>query len=507
MAGELHPDIARLLVRAHLLPVDEPGPWAAISDAGDTAYRAALRRWAELREAPPGIPYAGIATVLGRCFGDDRALVTLLSTDDERAEREASAEQPTALELVQPWTAGFAGHSPGSGLLASVLGASILELLGSGELPLTSLEALHQVRAEPRQGYFLELRRQVHPAHRDTVRQDEAERFTDIALQAAAAASPNDPRVLQTVLSYWGEAQPLDDVPTADPDPGEAPASWYATCSLIAALRRTQSAEQLVGLAHESDFWRESRRAGDAYVTALESSTAPSAEERLFDISRSETAVAGSAVAAIAARRVRLAGATPILLPRILAVHEALQASGVIDRTPGPRTVQLLTRQATTSDTALDLAVATLTAFGRASTLSALATSGLHALVQQALDALTLIDREPGARYRLVDAGGAAIEASRTGRGGTSTVYLSVSTPLPAALEELVEHARDAGDNRRLRRIRQSRRGTISYAWIDPDTWSEFLDWIAATPLPDPAPVPPPRVRGQGLLGRLFGGS
>lgn len=500
MPAELDPFIARLLARPEWLPTWTTGPWAAIADAGEPAHRKALDRWNAVRDGDDTRAYAAVAVVLAECFDDERALLGL-------AERIDRAEM---MEAVLPFARIMTPRGRCARTLERLFLSRLLHEVGEASLRDDLVAALEHLEVDDGSDVYLPMRRALVRDLAGTPLESAAERYADRLLVTACRAAPDRDDVRQTVLSYWGQAAPLDSVPTAEHAPDEAPASWLATCALIGRLRRAEHAEQLIALAHDTDFWREGR-AGDAeaYVDALERSTASDAEDRLLEIAKADVPASGRAVSAIARRRTRMAEAPTIVAPRIEAVTSELIAAGALSAAPGPRGAALLDETARTSDTTLDLAARVLEASGRAVAFDLDAGSQpLAAHVRGALEAVTLAVGERRFGYVIDDHEDAGVEVRRELTG--ERAVFAGDRMGAGALDALVPDGADEG-GRELRRIRIDPEH-VTYAMLKPDAWSAYLDWAATSPLPEPSPVPARRAAPAssgpalgGFLGRLLG--
>lgn len=514
MSAELDPLIARAAERPEWLPNWMRGGWAALTDAGDPAHRIALDRWNRVRDIADQPAYAAIAVLLAEAFDDDRALRSFAETTP-RAE---------AAELLAPLAPVMTPGGGAARLIERLLLWRLTDQAGDGRLRHDLLVALGHLRTDDDGDVYLTMRRAIAGKLAGSEVEQEAERFSDRVLVTAARATPDSPDVLRTVLSYWGEAEPLDTVPTAEPDDDAAPASWHATCALIGGVRRRSDAERLVELAHDTEFWKEGPpRDALAYVAGLERSAAPSADDKLLDVARGGLPASGEAVAALARRRVRLAGATPILLPRIAAVTTALRDAEVLDSAPGPAGSALLVSSlepgstrlpegVVAADSALDLAAKVLGASGLAVTVPLSATdAALPEFARRSLSAIALLAGAKRSPFDIDDHTDIGAGVDATNRESGVRASFTEGTVSAAAFDALVPDARD-DLGRELQRIRIDDR-SVTYARVEPAAWSTFLDWAAATELPDPAPVPPRRdaptpADGSGiggLLGRLFG--
>ncbi|GGA60465.1 hypothetical protein GCM10011490_08280 [Pseudoclavibacter endophyticus] len=505
MPAELDPFISRLISRPEWLPTWSNQPWAAIADAGDPAHRRALERWGAVRDHVDPAAYAGIAILLIEAFDDDRALLAFAEATDREA----------FFEAILPYAPIMAPGGRGSRSVGKLFLTRLLHSLGDGVLRTDIIDAIRHLRIDDRGEVYLVTRRALASELNGTPAQDAAERYADLVLIAAAEATPDRPEVMRTVMSYWGADEPLDDVPTAETQGIEAPASWLATCALIRRSRRAADAERLIELAHDTDFWRSTAKEGpgaldaSAYVDGLEHSVADSAEDRLLEIAKADLPVSSRAVAAIARRRARMAGAPPIAQPRVDAVTAALLEAGLLEQEPGPRGAEIIREHATATDSPLDLAALVLGVSGRAITFDLAAGAGpLAPLVTRSLAAIALATGSRRIPFDIDDHEelGAGVEARNVDTG--VRVVFQGSRMGAAEFDALVPDDVDS-DGRGLQRIRIDA-DHVTYAYVDPSAWGQFIDWAATTPLPDPAPVPPRRSAQPGgeiggLLGRLFG--
>jgi hypothetical protein len=192
---------------------------------------------------------------------------------------------------------------------------------------------------------------------------DTAERAADNLLVAAARATPDSYDVQRVVLSYWGEAEPLDAVPTANPRPGDPPTSWTATCEVLAGTRSARVAEKFNQLAESYDELR--GRELEEYVDALKRAHAPFADTKLLELAKSDSAAASLAVRALADRRRRLAKAQPPMTERFDAIVEALHEHGILTELPGVQARAALAKQRTADEEPLQAALAIADAYAR----------------------------------------------------------------------------------------------------------------------------------------------
>ncbi|MGO2110887.1 MAG: hypothetical protein ACTH31_04675, partial [Pseudoclavibacter sp.] len=206
MATELDPFIERLIRRPEWLPTWSTHPWAAIADAGDAAHRLALERWNAVRDQADTAAYAGIAVLLVEAFDDDRALMNFAET----------TARESFFEALLPYSPILTPGGRAARALGKLFLTRLLHALGDGMLRTEIIDAIAHLRIDDRGEVYLVTRRALASELRGSPAQDEAERYADRVLIAAAEATPDRPEVLQTVLSYWGADEPLDDVPTAE---------------------------------------------------------------------------------------------------------------------------------------------------------------------------------------------------------------------------------------------------------------------------------------------------
>lgn len=379
---------------------------AIIADGGDAAYRKALARWNTLRVRGDRDAQAGIALILADAF------------DDHRAIDEIAATWPEVFPEQFAWRTAIA--EPGT-RTRRAFGAKALAALrdwgehGTAEnLPVEATQALRILHPDDAEEVYLPLRRLLlERAHELVVRRnsaataaaeeaakgaeadaanddedapgasptpaddlaqleaamasselvDAAERAADNLLIAAARATPDSYDVQRVVLSYWGEAEPLDAVPTANPRPGDPPASWTATCEILAGTRSTRVAEKLNELAEGYDELR--GRELEEYISALERAHAPFADAKLLELAKSESGAAGLAVRALADRRRRLAKAQPPMMARLDALVEGLHEHGILTELPGVQARAAIAKQRTPDEEPLQAAMAIADAYGR----------------------------------------------------------------------------------------------------------------------------------------------
>ncbi|KAB1643271.1 hypothetical protein [Gulosibacter chungangensis] len=343
---------------AHPEQVDPSGvDIAVIADAGDAGYRATLGSWNKLRFGTDRDAHAAIAYILAEAFEDGRGL-----------EEIASSWQETFPEEIA-WRALIGQPSK---ILTSVFGPkavaelrSWLESNGSGALPKDAARAARLLRADDRGAVYLELRRMlVNSAEPEEL--DAAERIADDLLVAAASGTPDRAEVRRTVLAYWGEEPPLDDVPTAEPDPGESPASWEATCELIARSTQPAFADRVIEIVFADDeSWNGPGSDAEALVHALGDSAGATADAKLLDIAKAQVPMSGLAVRTLASRRRRLAGAEPELLARLNAIIVGMRDQGILEATPGPKTRLALARDRSADEDPQKVAMTVASALGR----------------------------------------------------------------------------------------------------------------------------------------------
>lgn len=333
-----------------------------IADGGDAAYRAALTRWNRIRDTDARDAGAGLAVILGDAFDDARALEYIAAEWDEVFPEELA------------WRCAL--RTP-SRALRRAIGAKALaalrEWLESGtaeELPAEAARACRILAPDDHGEVYLQARRllieraQQHIVRTGSGDTDAAERVADDLLVAAAKATPDSPEVQQTLLSYWGEAQPLDVVPTAEPAAGAMPASWHANCEVLAGTSSQSAAERfadLIGDIEEVELG--GSEAGD-YLHALSQSEFADADARLLEFAKSENPAAGTAVRELAARRRRMAGGHPAFLDRVNALIDGLLKHGLLTETPGARAREALAEQRNDDESPLAAAAVIADAFG-----------------------------------------------------------------------------------------------------------------------------------------------
>ncbi|UQN15767.1 hypothetical protein [Gulosibacter sp. ACHW.36C] len=384
---------------------------AIIADGGDTAYRRALARWNSLRERNDKDAQAGIALILADAFDDHRAI-------DEIAET-----WPEVFPEQFAWRTVIA--EPGARTRRAFGAKSLAALRAWGEdgtaadLPADAAQAARMLHPDDAEEVYLPLRRLLlERAHEEVVRRnsaasaavaaddgddkdnaddestkaaedaeqpaeptatddltqleaamaasdlvDTAERAADNLLVAAARATPDSYDVQRVVLSYWGEAEPLDAVPTANPRPGDPPASWTATCEVLAGTRSPRVAEKFNELAESYDELH--GRELEEYVDALERAHASFADAKLLELAKSDSAAASLAVRALADRRRRLVKAQPPMTERFDAIVEALHEHGILTELPGVQARAALAKQRTADEEPLQAALAIADAYGR----------------------------------------------------------------------------------------------------------------------------------------------
>ncbi|MFD2674247.1 hypothetical protein [Gulosibacter bifidus] len=333
-----------------------------IADGGEAAYRKALSRWHELRETDRRDAHAGIAVILGDAFDDDRALARIATEWDEVFPEEIA------------WRC--AVRKP-SRQLKRVFGAKALAALNDwvesgsdAELPAKAARACRILAPNDHGTTYLMARRLLlERAQAAIVRDgkgdtDAAERVADDLLIAAAIATPNSPEVQQTLLSYWGEAQPLDTVPTAEPLPGAMPASWQASCAILERTDSQTVAERFADLIGDvEEVERGGSEAAD-YLAALSGSSFADADARLLEFAKSENPAAGVAVRELAARRRRLAESHPAYLDRVNALVDGLREHELLHEVPGRLAREALAKQRNADESLLSAAAAIADAFG-----------------------------------------------------------------------------------------------------------------------------------------------
>lgn len=376
---------------------------AIIADGGDAAYRKSLARWNSLRDRNDKDAQAGIALILADAFDDHRAI-------DEIAET-----WPEVFPEQFAWRTVIA--EPGARTRRAFGAKSLAALREWGEhgtdadLPAEAAQAARMLHPDDAEEVYLPLRRLLlERAHEAIVRHnsaasaaaevaddestepaedaeqtaeptatddltqleaamaasdlvDTAERAADNLLVAAARATPDSYDVQRVVLSYWGEAEPLDAVPTANPRPGDPPASWTATCEVLAGTRSPSVAEQFNQLAEGYDELH--GRELEQYIDALERTNAPFADTKLLELAKSDSGAASLAVRALADRRRRLAKAQPPMTERFDVLVEALHEHGILTELPGVQARAALAKQRTADEEPLQAALAIADAYGR----------------------------------------------------------------------------------------------------------------------------------------------
>ena len=312
----------------HAEQADPNGVYAAlVADGAEKAYRALLDKWVRMRDSGKRDLVAGLALMLAHSFDDHRAVEY----------------------IAQNWSAPFPDEfawrcylQPASEPVRRAFSPKVIEELrtwlvahDADSLPLDLARSARTLRADDRGAVYLQLRRdltEAAPQPNDPA----VERVTDELLVAAASATPDRPDVRNTVLSYWGLEQPLDAVPTGEPQPGEQPASWTATCELIHRTRDAAFADRVIEVAHgHREGWTSSSMAAEQYLRALEATVGNTAETHLLEIARAEVPASGLAVQLLAARRRRLAGVRPPLLKRVELVLDGMHVSGLLARYEG----------------------------------------------------------------------------------------------------------------------------------------------------------------------------
>ena len=387
---------------------------AIIADRGDAAYRKALARWNTLRERGDRDAQAGIALILADAF------------DDHRAIDEIAATWPEVFPEQFAWRTAIAEPGARTRRAFGAKALAALRAWGehgtAEDLPVEATQALRILHPDDAEKVYLPLRRLLlerthelvvrrdsaasaaaeeaekraeadaaaneqdeespkdeaapenEPTPTDDLAQleaamatselvDAAERAADNLLVAAARATPDSYDVQRVVLSYWGEAEPLDAVPTANPRPGDPPASWTATCEILAGTRSTRVAEKLNELVEGYDELR--GRELEEYISALERAHAPFADAKLLELAKSDSGAAGLAVRALADRRRRLAKAQPPMIARLDALVEGLHEHGILTEMPGVQARAALAKQRTPDEEPLQAAMAIADAYGR----------------------------------------------------------------------------------------------------------------------------------------------
>lgn len=332
---------------------------AILADAGEPAYRQTLNRWNALRDGDDKDAVAAIAVMLADAF------------DDPRGYADIAATWPDVFPEQLAWRCALAEPSR---LMRRTFGAKALAALEAWaqqgtveELPTPACAAARILAPADRDELYLATRRVLleranthalaHPEAQDVV--DAAERCADDLLIAAAKAHPDDPLTARTVLSYWGLERPVDSVPTAHPRPGELPASWAATCELLAATTLVPVQDALLEQLDPDELTPQELH---DYLDALRRSPAESADARLLELAKRGN---GQAVRALARRRRTLAKAAPPLLPRVNTLIDGLLANGILLETPGDRARTALAQERTDEEGAQDAAAAIAAAYGQ----------------------------------------------------------------------------------------------------------------------------------------------
>lgn len=342
---------------------------AVLADAGDPAYRAALDRWNALRGGDDRDAHAAIAMVLADAFDDRRALEGIAAEwpeafPDQFVWRTFLAPAtdplretfgPKVVDGLRTWardalraTSDERDAAGGDAEDAAAPGPDVAEppadaadaadATAPADLPADLARAARTLRWPEGGDVYLPLRPLL-LARAGAERADEAERVADDLLVASAAANPDHDLTRRAVLSYWGQERPIDAVPTAEPAPGEAPASWHATCELIARTREARFADRVIEIAHtHTDAWQGPGFDGESYVRALERSAGTTADDHLLEIAKADVPASGLAVRALADRRRRLAGAEPAYAALVDAIIGGMRETGVLTGPVGPRT-------------------------------------------------------------------------------------------------------------------------------------------------------------------------
>ena len=330
---------------------------AVIADAGDAGYRATLNSWNKLRFGTDREAHAAVAYILAEAFDDNRGLeeiatnwpetfpeeIAWRATIGEPSKHLAAAFGPKAITELRTW----------------------LESNGSGALPKDAARAARLLHPDDGGSVYLELRRML-VTSAEPEELDAAERIADDLLIAASTGTPDRPEVRQTVLAYWGEEPPLDDVPTAEPDPGESPASWNATCALVAHSAQPAFADRVIEIVFVDDeSWNGPGSDAESLVRALGESAASSADAKLLEIGKAQVPMSGFAIRTLAARRRRLANAAPEMIERLNAIIVGMREHGVLDATPGPKTRLALAKERTAEEDPQKVATIVAAALGR----------------------------------------------------------------------------------------------------------------------------------------------
>lgn len=301
---------------------------AIIADGGDAAYRTALDRWNTLRKSSDRDAHAAIAFVLAEAFDDRRAMDGIATEWPE-----IFPEELAWRTLVQPATRSMreAFGPKALNALKAWLASDLSE-----ELPVDAARIARTLTPDDDGKVYLETRRELVSRAED---KDAAELVADDLLVAVAAASPDRLEVRRTVLAYWGEEQPVDDVPTAEPAHDDAPASWFATCELIARSAHPAFADRVIEIASDDqDAWDSAGADAESLVRALGESNGETADAKLLEIAKAAVPVSGLAVRILAERRRRLSGAEPEMAARFDAIVEGMVGSGILTERPGKRT-------------------------------------------------------------------------------------------------------------------------------------------------------------------------
>ncbi|SJM66693.1 hypothetical protein [Gulosibacter sp. 10] len=330
---------------------------AIVTDGGDEAYRAALGRWNRLRHQDDRDAHAGIAYILAEAFDDLRGL------------QELASEWPETLPEELSWRLAVAGPSQA---IREVFGPKVLAPLRDWldasmgeEVPHEEARIARTLFPDDDGEVYLPLRRVL----MEVVDIDDpgpAERVADDLLVAAASATPDSQDVQRTVLAYWGEEPPLDEVPTADPLPGEPPASWYATCELIARSRRPEFADRVIEVAtRDEEAWNGPGSDAETLVLALGESAGGTADAKLLEIAKARVPMSGTAVRTLADRRRRLSGSAPEMTKHMVALVKGMIEHGILEQMPGKHTLLALARQRRADEDPMTAATAIADALGR----------------------------------------------------------------------------------------------------------------------------------------------
>ncbi|MGO1545606.1 MAG: hypothetical protein ACTHXA_14830 [Gulosibacter sp.] len=330
---------------------------AIIADAGDVAYRTALSKWNKLRHGTDRDAHAGIAYVLADAFDDHRGLEEI-ATEWPEIFPEEFAWRTMVAEPTKPLREIFGPKS------LAVL-KRWLEANNGQPLPKEAARTARALHPDDRGQIYLPLRRElINNAEPEEL--DAAERIADDLLIAAAAATPDRTEVRRTVLSYWGQEPPLDDVPTAEPDPGEVPAAWDATCAMIANSQHSTFADRVIAIvADDEESWNGPGSDAESFVRALGKSAGSTADAKLLEIAKAQVPMSGLAVRTLAERRRRIARAEPEMGARLKAIIIGMREHEVLIETPGAATRLALAKQRKADEDPKKVAAIVAEAMGR----------------------------------------------------------------------------------------------------------------------------------------------